>query len=101
MAARNRRNSKTNKTAMRCVTVVVLLLLVVMSINIVRLYQRDEEYAQKEQNLTVQYEEETKREKDLLDFEAFTKTLDYVEEVAREKLGMVFENEIVFKSKSK
>lgn len=41
-------------------------------------------------------EEEAKR---IEDQKAYMKTQEYIEQIAREKLGLVYEDEIVFKSK--
>ena len=70
-----------------------------ISVNIVRLYQKDQDYAAEEKKLEQQYQEETKRSEELTELEKFMDTLEYVEQVAREKLGMVFKNEIVFRIK--
>ena len=35
------------------------------------------------------------------DLEAYTKTKKYVEDVAKDKLGRVYEDEIIFKAKNK
>ena len=94
MSRRKRR--KKNKT--RVVTAVLLLLLVVLGFNVIKLYQKNQVYAAKQQALEQQYEQQVQRQEDLSAFEEFTKTIEYVEQVAREKMGMVFDNEIVFKS---
>ena len=94
--SRKRRRKKKKTT--RVVTAVLLLLLVVLGFNVIKLYQKNQVYAARQQALEQQYEEQEQRKEDLSAFEEFTKTVEYVEQVAREKLGMVFDNEIVFKS---
>ena len=42
-------------------------------------------------------EQEEKRTEELKQFETYTKTKKYAEEVARDKLGFVYDNEIIFK----
>ena len=75
----------------------VLILITVVGVNIVRLRREmnvnDKIYAQDIERK----KEEVKRKSEIDEFEKRTGTLDYVEEVAREKLGMVLGNEIVFK----
>ncbi len=79
------------------VTIVLLLMLVVMSYNIVKLYDKNREYASREDELQKELEKEEERQEELSAYEEFTKTIEYVEQIAREKLGLVFENEIIFK----
>lgn len=96
-----RRRKKNNRAGKLCVTVIVCTLLVVMSIQIVRLYQKNQEYIVQEKNLTEQLEEETQRQENLKDYEEYTKSQDYVEDIAKSKLGLLHDNEIVFKEKKK
>ena len=42
---------------------------------------------------------EERRAEEIEELEAYTKTKKYVEDVAKEKLGLVYEDEIIFKSK--
>lgn len=39
---------------------------------------------------------EEARSEELVDLDAYTKTKKYVEEVAKDKLGLVYEDEIIF-----
>ncbi|MBE5905734.1 MAG: septum formation initiator family protein [Lachnospiraceae bacterium] len=92
-----RANRKKNHTT-RIVTLVLLLLVVVLGFNVIKLYRANEDCKVEKQNLEEQYEAQTGRQDELSALEKFTKTMEYVEQVAREKLGMVFKNEIIFKS---
>ena len=74
-----------------------MILIAVVGVNIVRLQKEmkvnEKRYAQDVERK----KEEEKRKSELDEFEKYTGTLEYVEEIAREKLGMVLGNEIVFK----
>ena len=59
--------------------------------------KKQEVYAQKEQQLQEQIDAETKRSEEIEEYRKYTQTQKYVEEVAKEKLGLVNENEIIFK----
>ena len=48
--------------------------------------------------LQEQIAEEEKRAQELVEYEKYTKTAKYVEEVAKDKLGLVYEDEIIFES---
>lgn len=97
MKNRSRRKQKENRTGKLCVAVMVVMLLAVMSSQIVKLYAKEQEYTRREEALTQQLEAETEREARLKDYEAYTKTDEFVEDVAKSKLGLVYDNEIVFK----
>ncbi|SFQ42434.1 cell division protein DivIC [Lachnospiraceae bacterium XBB1006] len=92
-----RANRKKNHTT-RIVTLVLLLMVVVLGFNVVKLYRANEACKEEKKNLEEQYEAQAGRQEELSALEEFTKTMEYVEQVAREKLGMVFKNEIIFKS---
>ena len=95
---RIRNARRKNKRKTRIVALTLILVIIVLGANIIRLYEKNKMYAAKEENLKKQYEEQVDREGELSALEEFTKTMDYIEQVAREKLGLVFPNEIIFKS---
>ena len=70
-----------------------------ISIQIVRLYQKDQLYAAREAELNVLYEEETEREGKLSDYEEYIDSQEYVEDTARSKLGLIYDDEIIFREK--
>ena len=47
--------------------------------------------------LREQIAEEEKRKEEIAEYEKYTRTKKYVEEVAKDKLGLVNEDEIIFK----
>ena len=95
MSSRHRR--KQNRGGKLSITLIVLMFLVILSIQIVKLYKQEQEYTAQEAVLTEQLENETQRQSDLEAYEEYTKTEDYVKDIAKSKLGLVFNNEIVFK----
>ena len=78
-------------------SVAILIVTAVVGFTSFSLLEKQAEYKQKEEELTEQINEQHEREEELKDFEAYTKTKAYVEEVAKEKLGLVYENEIILK----
>ncbi len=75
----------------------VLVLTLIMSVQIVRLYHKDQDYQKQQQELQAQLDEEKQRAEDLEARQEYVGTDQYVEDVARQKLGMVYPDEIVFK----
>ena len=55
---------------------------------------------QKIETLQQQIDEEDNRTKEIAEYGKYTKTKKFVEEVAKEKLGLVNENEIIFKTEN-
>lgn len=98
---RQRYHNKQNKTGMICVTFVVLCLLVVVSTQIVRLYHKNEAYKIREEQLVNQLELEQERQEELAAYEEYMNTPEYIEELAKTKLGLVNDNEIIFKEEKK
>lgn len=96
MAAKKRRKDN-NRAGKMCISMILVAFVAVMSVQIVKLYQKDQEYANKQAELEVQLEEETARQAELEEYEAYTKSQQYVEDVAKSKLGLAYDNEIIFK----
>lgn len=93
-----RRKKKENRLSMVMVAIAVLLVLIVVAFNSVGLRQKQEAYAARIAQLEQQIEEETQRTAEIEEYGKYTKTKKYVEEVAKDKLGLVYEGEIIFKS---
>jgi len=78
---------------------IVAIFLVVMSIQIVRLYEKNQSCLAKETNLKTQLEEEKERSDEIKEYEEYTKSEDFVEDNATNKLNLVYDNWILFKKK--
>lgn len=81
------------------VAVIVLAFLAVMAIQIFRIRSKDAAYAAREQELQQEYEEETQRSTEIDELETYMNSSEYVENVAKSKLGLTYKNEIIFKEK--
>ncbi len=95
----NRRRKRRRNTGTVAITIIVLAFLVVMSIQIYRLKLKDAEYAAREQELKQEFEEETQRATEIDNLEEYMKSSEYIEDVAKSKLGLTYKNEIIFKEK--
>ena len=85
-----------NRLGMMAAMIAVVIMAVVVGINSISLRQKEKMYAQREAELIKLIELEDKRAKELEELGVYTKTKKYAEEVAKEKLGLVYENEIIF-----
>lgn len=99
---RNRRKRKYgyglgNRMALVGITMVVLSLAVVVRIGASSLKEKDLEYQAKEQNLQKTLADEEERALQLEEYRIYVQTKQYVEKIAKEKLGLVKEDEILLK----
>ena len=91
------RGHKANKNGKACIMIIVLAMIVVMSMQITKLYHKNQQYITQEANLKKQKKEELNRQKELEEYEAYTQTQEYIEDVAKSKLGLVYKDDIIFK----
>lgn len=96
MAGKKSRKNN-NRAGKLCISMILIAFVAVMSIQIVRIYQKDREYAKQQEELELQLEEETARQQELEDYEAYIQSDEYIEDVAKSKLGLAYDNEIIFK----
>ncbi|MCI5821499.1 MAG: septum formation initiator family protein [Lachnospiraceae bacterium] len=93
---RKKRKSNTGRISILCIGI---FLIMVFSIQMVRLYQKNQEYVKQEQALNEQVKDLKKEKEDLSEYEEYIKSDEYVEDTAKKKLGLIFDNEIIFREK--
>jgi cell division protein FtsB len=100
MAATKTRRAwkKKKRLELRLVTLTILCLLIVASFGKMKLRQKNETYQQREEQIMAQLEEEQERSEEIEELKKYVQTKKYVEEVAKERLGLVYEDEILFKA---
>lgn len=94
------RRKKQNRFGMFLASIVVIMLLIVVAVDSVELTAKRDAYRQKEQELEAQILAEEERTKEIEEYEKYTQTMKYKEEVARDRLGLVYEGEILFKDEN-
>lgn len=85
---------------MLLIITVVLMMLVVVAVKSVELREKRATYLAREEQLMQEIEAEQERTEDIEEYQKYTQTKKYVEEVAKEKLGLVYEGEIIFKDEN-
>ena len=75
------------------------IILIVASFGKMKLQQKNQQYQKQEEELLAQIDVEEKRTKEIEDLDKYMQTKKYVEEVAKERLGLVYKDEILFKAK--
>ena len=91
------RKRANNKVSIFVITVVVLMITIVAFVKCAELEKKVSEYDQVEQQLEEQIAREEARTAELVEYEKYTQTMKYIEDVAKSKLGLVYEGEIIFK----
>lgn len=89
-----------NGFSVALVIMVIAMLMLVITYGRFDLQRKLDEYTLKEEHLQEQIEAEEQRAEEIEEYRKYTQTQKYVEEVAKEKLGLVNENEIIFKSEN-
>ena len=97
MAAKKRKSNRNNRAGKICISMILVVFAAAMSVQIVKAYQKDQEYARKQEQLEVQLQDETARQEELQTYPSYTKSQEYVEDIAKSKLGLAYDNEIIFK----
>ena len=98
MAKRKTKKASGGRRACFLMFLSVCILLGVMFVQGTRLQARAESYEAREAALEADIEAEKDRTQDMEEQRKYMQTKKYVEEVAREKLGLVYPNETIYKA---
>ncbi len=93
---RLRRRVPRHRRSVLVVSTVVFLLIV--SVKSLSLREKEAAYKAQKMELEAQIKEEKARAAEIEELGGYVGTDEYVEDVAREKLGLIHENEIVFQA---
>lgn len=99
MLPRKTQNTQ-NRIARFLISFVVLLLVVVVSVKCYELQKKRSDYMARAKQLEQEIAYEEDRAKEIEEYKTYTQTKAYVEEVARDRLGLVYEGEILFRDES-
>ncbi len=92
------RRSYKKRTGIGVVAFVVLILCGIVSYQRIGLAERSDEANLTIERLQAQIQEQEERATDINNMKAYVQTKRYIEEMAREKLGLVYEDEIIFRA---
>ena len=76
------------------------MITIVVAVKCMELKNKVAEYETREAQLTQQIQEQEDRKEELIEYEKYTKTMKYVEDIAKSKLGLVYDGEIIFKEEN-
>ena len=91
------KTKKKNRRTMVFITGVVFVVCLALSVQIIKLYQKNNVYIAREESLKIQLENEEKRQEELERYEQYINSQEYIEDTAKSKLGLVYEDEIIFR----
>lgn len=98
MTGRTMARNRANRRCILLVLFVVAVLAILAMAKGYQLYQRNQEYVEIRRELELKISEEQARAEELEEYRDYTKTREFAEWYAKEHLGLVRENEIIFKS---
>ena len=94
---RKKRDRWGNRMASVGITVVVASLAVVVNLKSTSMRKKELEYQIREEALEKQKTEEENRARELEEYRVYVQTKQYIEEIAKQKLGLVNPDEILLK----
>ncbi|MDO4343989.1 MAG: septum formation initiator family protein [Eubacteriales bacterium] len=98
--AKKKRRKGSNRREMICISAVVLVLLGAVFVQGNRLRQKNREYEEKVVSLSEQIAQESERAAEIEELKEYVNTPEYAGEAAKQKLGMVGEDEILFRAEN-
>lgn len=91
------RKREQNKVSMFLVTFAVLAIVSVIFLGGVNLQKKIDVYNEKIQELQAEIDKEKERTAKIEEYRKYTQTKGFVEEIAQDRLGLVYQGEIIFK----
>lgn len=98
-ANRRKNRLQRHKASVLGISAVILLLVAVVSVSSMSLHAKNQAYIAQEAELEEKIQAEEERAEEIAELEEYVGTDEYVEQTAREKLGLIHDNEIIFKRK--
>ncbi|MFR2837264.1 MAG: septum formation initiator family protein [[Clostridium] nexile] len=96
---RQRTRMRRHKASILSICGVILLLTIILSVGSMSLQAKNKRY-KAEAELMAQLKKEKARTEEIEEFEEYAGTDSYIEDVAKDKLGLIYENEILFEPES-
>ena len=77
---------------------VVMVLLIVLLVQSQNLIHKNQEYTQRKEELQQELKDEEIRAEEIENLKDYVDSAEFIEKIARDKLGLVYEDEIIFKA---
>lgn len=89
-----------NLLSMVTVSVIVVMLVIVLRVSCGRLEEKKAALEKDEAYYIAQIEKEEKRTEEIEEYRKYTQTKQYIEDLAKERLGLVYDDEIIFEAQN-
>ena len=93
-----RRRMLQHRLSILLISCVIVVLGIVLSVGSISLHKKNQNYKAQEMELEKQLEEEALRAEEIDELEEYVGTDECIEDVAKDKLGLVYPNEILFEA---
>ncbi len=90
--------SKSNRRGMLAIAFVVLVLLIVLLVQSQKLIRKNQEYTERKETLEQEIKDEEIRADEIEELKDYVDSTEFIEKIARDKLGLVYDDEIIFKA---
>lgn len=98
MAGKRKQPSKSNRRGMYSIAVIVAVMLVGLLAQSQSLRAKNAEYQTQKEELEQQIKDEEVRAEEISDMSEYLNSDEYVEKLAREKLGLVYEDDVIYRA---
>ena len=95
---RARKQAIQHLLSMALVSCVIVVLAVTLSVASISLHKKNQKYKAQQAELEKQLQNEEMRAEEIEELDDYVGTKDYIEDVAKDKLGLVYPNEILFEA---
>ena len=82
-----------------CIGIILIVFVAVMTIQINKVYQKDLEKIALEEELNELLQYEMDRQEELKEYQKYIESQEYIEDQAQSKLGLLYDNQIIFREK--
>ncbi len=96
---RSRGRRHRNMRSVVLITFIVICFVAVFGVRELGLKRTERAYLKQEKQLLVQIEQEKQRTQEIADLEEYMSSDRYIEDTAREKLGMAYPNDLLLKAR--
>lgn len=96
-ARRQKNRLQRHKRSILIISGIMVVLTAVVVVNMMGLQAKNKQYKAQEAELKNEIVKEEQRTKEIKDLEQYVGTDEYIEDTAKEKLGLAYPNEIIFK----